>query len=211
MATPAAHLIPSRSAKRANYEPETINAILDEALYCTISYSSENKPYSIPTAFVRYEDRIYIHGSVGSHLMRELEKGIPVCISVTLMDALVIAKSAFHHSVNYRSVVIFAQAEKVEDMASKIEAFKWLTNKIVPGSWDYLRPIQENEVRKTTALAFKIDEASAKIRTGMPVDDDDDLNLPIWTGLIPLQTKRMPPLPDKLSEGMPLPSHLVHI
>jgi nitroimidazol reductase NimA-like FMN-containing flavoprotein (pyridoxamine 5'-phosphate oxidase superfamily) len=211
MATPAAHLIPSRSAKRANYEPETINAILDEALYCTISYSSENKPYSIPTAFVRYEDRIYIHGSVGSHLMRELEKGIPVCISVTLMDALVIAKSAFHHSVNYRSVVIFAQAEKVEDMASKIEAFKWLTNKIVPGSWDYLRPIQENEVRKTTALAFKIDEASAKIRTGMPVDDDEDLNLPIWTGLIPLQTKRMPPLPDKLSEGMPLPSHLVHI
>ncbi|WP_295716890.1 pyridoxamine 5'-phosphate oxidase family protein [Mucilaginibacter sp.] len=211
MATPAAHLIPSRSAKRANYEPETINAILDEALYCTISYSSENKPYSIPTAFVRYEDRIYIHGSVGSHLMRELEKGIPVCISVTLMDALVIAKSAFHHSVNYRSVVIFAQAEKVEDMASKIEAFKWLTNKIVPGSWDYLRPIQENEVRKTTALAFKIDEASAKIRTGMPVDDDEDLNLPIWTGLIPLQTKRMPPIPDKLSEGMPLPSHLVHI
>lgn len=211
MATPAAHLIPSRSAKRANYEPETINGILDEALYCTISYSSENKPYSIPTAFVRYEDRIYIHGSVGSHLMRELEKGIPVCISVTLMDALVIAKSAFHHSVNYRSVVIFAQAEKVEDMASKIEAFKWLTNKIVPGSWDYLRPIQENEVRKTTALAFKIDEASAKIRTGMPVDDDEDLNLPIWTGLIPLQTKRMPPLPDKLSEGMPLPSHLVHI
>jgi nitroimidazol reductase NimA-like FMN-containing flavoprotein (pyridoxamine 5'-phosphate oxidase superfamily) len=211
MATPAAHLIPSRSAKRANYEPETINDILDEALYCTISYSSENKPYSIPTAFVRYGDRIYIHGSVGSHLMRELEKGIPVCISVTLMDALVIAKSAFHHSVNYRSVVIFAQAEKVEDMASKIEAFKWLTNKIVPDSWDYLRPIQEKEVRKTTALAFKIDEASAKIRTGMPVDDEEDLELPIWTGLIPLQTKQMPPLPDKLSEGMPLPSHLVHI
>jgi nitroimidazol reductase NimA-like FMN-containing flavoprotein (pyridoxamine 5'-phosphate oxidase superfamily) len=211
MATPAAHLIPSRSAKRANYEPETINGILDEALYCTISYSSENKPYSIPTAFVRYGDRIYIHGSVGSHLMRELEKGIPVCISVTLMDALVIAKSAFHHSVNYRSVVIFAQAEKVEDMASKIEAFKWLTNKIVPDSWDYLRPIQEKEVRKTTALAFKIGEASAKIRTGMPVDDDEDLELPIWTGLIPLQTKRMPPLPDKLSEEMPLPSHLVHI
>jgi nitroimidazol reductase NimA-like FMN-containing flavoprotein (pyridoxamine 5'-phosphate oxidase superfamily) len=211
MATPAAHLIPSRSAKRANYEPETINGILDEALYCTISYSSENKPYSIPTAFVRYEDHIYVHGSVGSHLMRELEKGIPVCISVTLMDALVIAKSAFHHSVNYRSVVIFAQAEKVEDMTSKIEAFKWLTNKIVPGSWDYLRPITEREVLKTTALAFKIDEASAKIRTGMPVDDDEDLDLPIWTGLIPLQTKRMPPLPDKLSEGMPLPSHLVHI
>lgn len=211
MTTPAAHLIPSRAAKRANYEPETINSILDEALYCTISYSSENKPYSIPTAFVRYTDRIYVHGSVGSHLMRELEKGIPVCITVTLMDALVVAKSAFHHSVNYRSVVIFAQAEKIENPADKIEAFKWLTDKIVPGSWDYLRPITDREVLKTTVLAFKIDEASAKVRTGMPVDDDDDLELPIWSGLIPLQTKRLPPLPDKLSEEMPLPAHLMHI
>ncbi|WP_183568067.1 pyridoxamine 5'-phosphate oxidase family protein [Mucilaginibacter sp. SP1R1] len=211
MATPQSHLIPSRSAKRANYEPETINAILDEALYCTISYSADNKPFSIPTAFVRYDDKIYIHGSVGSHLMRELEKGIPVCISVTLMDALVVAKSAFHHSVNYRSVVIFSQAEKIESLDDKIEAFKWLTNKIVPGSWDYLRPIKENEVRKTTALAFKIDEASAKIRTGMPVDDEEDEALPIWSGLIPLQAKRLTPLPDKFSQDMPLPAHLKHI
>jgi nitroimidazol reductase NimA-like FMN-containing flavoprotein (pyridoxamine 5'-phosphate oxidase superfamily) len=211
MANPPAHLIPSRAAKRASYEPETINNILDEALYCTISYSADNKPYAIPTAFVRYGNRIYIHGSVGSHLMRELEKGIPVCITVTLMDELVVAKSAFHHSVNYRSVVIFAQAEKIESVADKTEAFKWLTEKIVPGSWDYLRPITDREVLKTTALAFKIDEASAKIRTGMPVDDDDDMELPLWSGLIPLQTKRLAPIPDKLSEGLPLPSHLAVI
>jgi nitroimidazol reductase NimA-like FMN-containing flavoprotein (pyridoxamine 5'-phosphate oxidase superfamily) len=211
MATQKSHLVPSRSAKRANYEPETIHSILDEALYCTISYSFENKPFSIPTAFVRYGDKIYIHGSVGSHFIRELEKGIPVCITVTLMDALVVAKSAFHHSVNYRSVVIFAQAEKVENLEDKIEAFKWLTDKIVPGSWDYLRPIKENEVRKTTALAFKIDEASAKIRSGMPVDDEEDEALPIWSGLIPLQNGRGVPLPDAFSEKMPLPTHLVGV
>jgi nitroimidazol reductase NimA-like FMN-containing flavoprotein (pyridoxamine 5'-phosphate oxidase superfamily) len=208
MATPKSHLIPSRLAKRAQSDQETISSILDEALYCTISYSADNKPFSIPTAFVRYGDRIYIHGSVGSHFIRELEKGIPVCITVTLMDAIVVAKSAFHHSVNYRSVVIFAEAEKVEDMDNKIEAFKWLTDKIVPNSWDYLRPIKENEVRKTTALAFKIDEASAKVRSGMPVDDEEDESLPIWSGLIPLQAKRLPPMPDKSSENIPLPAHL---
>lgn len=211
MATQKSHLVPSRSAKRANYEPETIQSILDEALYCTISYSFENKPFSIPTAFVRYGDKIYIHGSVGSHFIRELEKGIPVCITVTLMDALVVAKSAFHHSVNYRSVVIFAQAEKVESIEDKIEAFKWLTDKIVPGSWDYLRPIKENEVRKTTALAFSINEASAKIRSGMPVDDEEDETLPIWSGLIPLQNGRGLPLPDSFSDKMPLPAHLVGV
>ncbi|MDN3582296.1 pyridoxamine 5'-phosphate oxidase family protein [Mucilaginibacter flavus] len=211
MANPKSHLIPSRSAKRANYDPEVINSILDEALYCTISYSYDNKPFSIPTAFVRYEDKIYIHGSVGSHFIRELEKGIPVCISVTLMDDLVVAKSAFHHSVNYRSVIIFAQAEKIEDAETKTEAFKWLTDKIVPGSWDYLRPIQAREVLKTTALAFKIEEASAKIRSGMPVDDDEDLELPIWSGLIPLQTRRMSPLADSLSQTIPVPAHLQHL
>lgn len=208
MATQKSHLIPSRLAKRAEYDQETINNILDEALYCTISYSANNKPFSIPTVFVRYDDRIYIHGSVGSHFIRELEKGIPVCITVTLMDAIVVAKSAFHHSVNYRSVVIFAGAEKVEDIDNKIEAFKWLTDKIVPDSWDYLRPIKENEVRKTTALAFKIDEASAKVRSGMPFDDEEDELLPIWSGLIPLQAKRLAPVPDKLSESIALPAHL---
>src|ERR1700754_4248657 len=108
MNTHPPYLVPSRSAKRAHYDQETIHTILDEALYCTVSYAVDNKPFSIPTAFVRYEDKIYIHGSVGSHFIREIEKGIQVCISVTLMDALVIAKSAFNHSINYRSVVLFA-------------------------------------------------------------------------------------------------------
>jgi nitroimidazol reductase NimA-like FMN-containing flavoprotein (pyridoxamine 5'-phosphate oxidase superfamily) len=203
-----AHLIPSRLAKRAHFDPDTIFPILDEAIFCTVSYAADNKPFSIPTAFVRYEDKIYIHGSVGSHFIRELEKGIPVCISITLADALVVAKSAFHHSMNYRSVILFAAAEKIEDVATKTAAFEWLTNKVVPDSWNYLRPLKENEVKKTTVLAFKLDEASAKVRTGMPVDDEEDQALPIWSGLIPLETKRLTPIADELSQQIPLPPHL---
>ena len=202
------HLVPSRLAKRAHFDKDSIYGILDEALFCTISYVSDGKPFSIPTAFVRYEDKIYVHGSVGSHFIREIEKGIPVCISVTLMDALVVAKSAFHHSINYRSVVIFGVAEKVEDIADKKAAFEWLTNKIVPDSWNYLRPIKDNEVNKTIALAFSLTEASAKIRTGMPIDEEEDQGLPIWSGIIPLQIVRQKPEPDSFSSNITLPVHL---
>jgi nitroimidazol reductase NimA-like FMN-containing flavoprotein (pyridoxamine 5'-phosphate oxidase superfamily) len=208
MAAQPDHLIPSRLAKRAHYDKETIYSILDEALYCTVSYVADDKPFSIPTSFVRYENKIYIHGSVGSHFIWELEKGKPACISVTLIDALVVAKSAFHHSVNYRSVILFAQAEKIEDAEKKTEAFKWLTNKIVPGSWDYLRPIKENEVKKTIVLAFDIEEASAKVRTGLPNDDEEDKSLPIWSGLIPIEATRRDPVADDLSKNIPLPVHL---
>jgi uncharacterized protein len=202
------HLVPSRLAKRAHFDKETIYPILDEALFCTISYVSDGRPFSIPTAFVRYEDKIYVHGSVGSHFIREIEKGIPVCITVTLMDAIVVAKSAFHHSINYRSVILFAKAEKIENAEMKKDAFEWLTNKIVPGSWDYLRPVKENEIGKTIALAFSLGEASAKIRTGMPIDEEEDMALPIWSGLIPLQTVRKNPVADELSLNISLPDHL---
>jgi nitroimidazol reductase NimA-like FMN-containing flavoprotein (pyridoxamine 5'-phosphate oxidase superfamily) len=202
------HLVPSRLAKRAHFDRESIYAILDEALFCTVSYVSDGKPFSIPTAFVRYEDKIYVHGSLGSHFIREIEKGIPVCITVTLLDAIVAAKSAFHHSINYRSVVLFARGEKLEKTAEKKDAFEWLTNKIVPDSWNYLRPIKENEIDKTTALAFSLAEASAKIRTDMPVDEEEDQALPIWSGLLPLKTERGKPIPDGFSQHIPLPDHL---
>jgi nitroimidazol reductase NimA-like FMN-containing flavoprotein (pyridoxamine 5'-phosphate oxidase superfamily) len=208
MSTTYPNLIPSRAAKRAQYDPESINPILDEALFCTISYAIDNQPFSIPTSFVRYEDKIYIHGSVGSHFIREIEKGIPVCITVMLADDLVVAKSAFSHSVNYRSVVIFAKAEKIEDYQTKYDAFKWLTEKIVPGSWDYLRPMTEKEVRKTTALAFSLSESSAKCRSGMPNDEQEDKSLPIWSGLIPLSKGRLPVIPDSSSADLPVPAHL---
>lgn len=209
MSAPNSKIIPSRSAKRAHFDSESIYSILDEALFCTISYAADNQPFSIPTSFVRYEDKIYIHGSVGSHFIREIEKGIPVCITVMLVDALVVAKSAFSHSVNYRSVVIFGQAEVIDDIVLKTASFEWLTNKIVPGSWEYLRPVKPNEVKKTTALAFRLDEASAKIRTGMPIDEEEDQNLPIWSGLIPLKTSRLEPVGDSSSENIPLPEHLL--
>jgi uncharacterized protein len=208
MATIPDYLVPSRLAKRADYDKDTIYAILDEALVCTISYAVDNRPYSIPTAFARFGDKLYIHGSVGSHFIRALETGIPVCISVTLMDALVVAKSAFHHSVNYRSVIVFSQAEKVEPHAEKEEALMWVVNKIVPNSWDYLRPMKETEVRKTTVLSFSLAEASAKLRSGMPIDDEEDMALPIWSGLIPLETKRGTPIPDESSKFIALPTHL---
>jgi nitroimidazol reductase NimA-like FMN-containing flavoprotein (pyridoxamine 5'-phosphate oxidase superfamily) len=206
---PQSHLIPSRGAKRAHYDKEMIYSILDEALFCTVSYIFENKPFSIPTAFVRRENKLYIHGSVGSHFIWELEKGGPVCISITLLDALVVAKSAFSHSVNYRSVMLFSQGEKIEDPAMKWNVLEWLTNKIVPNSWDYLRPMKENEVRKTTVLSFDIDEASAKARDGMPNDEEEDKPLPIWSGIIPIETTRRDPVADELSRDIPLPEHLM--
>ena len=178
---------PSRYAnQRMHYDEAIVFPILDDALFCTISYSVDNQPFSIPTAFVRKENKLYIHGSVGSHFLREIEKGIPVCISVMLTDALVVAKSAFHHSVNYRSVVIFSNAQKIDDYEEKASFFKELTEKMVPNSWEYLRPMKPKEVDKTILLVFEISEASAKTREGMPSDDEEDQNLPIWSGLIPI-------------------------
>lgn len=208
MSTQPSYLIPSRAAKRAHYDPDTIHPILDEALVCTVSYVANDQPFSIPTAFVRYENKLYIHGSVGSHFIREIENGKPVCISVTLLDALIVAKSAFSHSMNYRSVIIFGRAEKIEAPEQKTEVFKWLTNKMVPNSWDYLRPVTASEVRKTTVLAFDLSEASAKVRTGWPNDEPEDKPLPIWSGIIPLDTTRRDPVADELSQHIPLPEHL---
>ena len=200
---------PSRYAnQRMHYDEAVVFPILDEALFCTISYALDGQPFSIPTAFVRKEDKLYIHGSVGSHFLRGIESGIPVCISVMLTDALVVAKSAFHHSVNFRSVIIFSQAQRIDDYEMKSAFFKELTEKIVPDSWDYLRPMKAKEVDKTMLLVFDIKEASAKIRTGMPSDDEEDQELPIWSGLIPIPNNRLTPIPDELSVNISLPAHL---
>lgn len=198
----------SRMPKRTQYDEELVYSILDEALFCTISYTIDNQPFSIPTAFVRKANKLYIHGSVGSHFLRGIESGIPVCISVMLTDALVVAKSAFHHSVNYRSVIIFSNAIKHEDFEEKAAFFKELTEKIVPNSWEYLRPMMKKEVDKTTLLSFDISEASARVRTGMPNDDEEDKSLPIWSGIIPIPSKRLTPIADDSSVNIDLPKHL---
>jgi nitroimidazol reductase NimA-like FMN-containing flavoprotein (pyridoxamine 5'-phosphate oxidase superfamily) len=194
--------------KRTNYDETLIYSILDEALFCTISYSVDNQPFSIPTAFVRKENKLYIHGSVGSHFLREIEKEIPVCISVMLTDALVVAKSAFSHSVNYRSVIVFSNAVRIDNFDRKYAFFKELTEKIVPNSWEYLRPMKATEVNKTMLLEFDISEASARTRSGMPNDEEEDKILPIWSGIIPIPSKRLTPIADELSEKIALPEHL---
>lgn len=204
---------PSRYAnQRTHYSEEVIYAILDEALFCTISYCVNNEPFAIPTSFVRKGDRIYIHGSVGSHFLRALPNGTSVCITVMLTDELVVAKSAFDHSVNYRSVVVFSKSEVIDDYEMKAEFFKRLTEKVVPGSWDYLRPMKKNEVDKTMLIAFDVKEASAKMRQGMPYSEEsDETKLPIWSGLIPIPSKRLTPITDQFSDGIELPDHLRNI
>lgn len=201
---------PSRYAhQRMHYDEVLIHSILDEALFCHISYAVDGQPFTIPTTYVRVGSQLIIHGSVGSHFLRGIESGVPVCISIMLVDALVVAKSAFHHSANYRSVVLFSNAVKIEDYDEKFNALKELTEKIVPNSWDYLRPMTANEVNKTMVLAFEINEASAKIRNDMPKDAEEDMALPIWSGLIPLMPSyRGTPLPDPSSVALPLPNHL---
>ncbi len=205
---PTPRTTPSRLAKRAHYDAATIHPILDEALFCTVSYVANGQPMAIPTAFARHNDRLYLHGSVGSHFIRQIEQGGPVCISVMLTDGLVLAKSAFHHSVNYRSVVIFALAEQVVDETEKMMALALITDHLVPGRWADLRPTTNSELRKTTVLAFSLAEASAKVRTGDPVDDPADAHLPTWSGVVPMQTVRLTPVPRQGEENTALPDYL---
>ena len=203
----------TRLPKRGVYDKSTVFAILDEALFCTLAYVRDGGPFQIPTGFCRMGDRIYIHGSVGSFYMREIsEKNLPVCISVTLMDAIVLARSAFHHSVNYRSVTIFGNPAKVSDQAEMERALEAFTNKMQPGRWHDLRKPTPGEWKATMVLSFIIEEASAKVRTGNPVDDEDDYELEIWAGIVPLNIQRQTPLADpRLKKDTPLPGYLKKI
>jgi len=204
----------TRLPKRGVYDKDQIHAILDEALFCTLAYVRETESgpqaFQIPTGFCRLEDKLYLHGSVGSFYMRELaEKKLPVCISVTIMDGLVLARSAFHHSVNYRSAVIFSNAEKVTEEGELYAALEVFTIKMQPGRWNDVRKPSAGEWKSTMVLSFKIDEASAKVRTGGPIDDDEDYSLDIWAGVVPLKVQRMQPISDiKLKQSIPLPDYL---
>jgi len=200
----------TRLAKRGSYDQATIFSILDEALICHIAFVREGKPFQIPTGHCRIGDYLYIHGSVGSFYMRELATHqSDVCIGITILDALVLARSAFHHSVNYRSVVIFSKAELVTDRNELYNALEVFTNKMQPGRWDDIRKPNEGEWKATMVLKFKIEEASAKIRTGPPLDDEEDYELPVWAGLVPIQQLRQTPVADpKLSSEVILPDYL---
>lgn len=200
----------TRLPKRGVYDKDTIYAVLDEALFCTIAFVRDNQPFQIPTGFCRIGGKLYIHGSVGSSYMRALAEGQnPVCISVTLMDGLVLARSAFHHSVNYRSVVIFGTFGKVTDENELYQALEVFTDKIQPGRWEDVRKPSPGEWKSTLVLSMEIKEASAKVRTGPPKDDEEDYASDVWAGVVPLHIQRQAPIPDPLLKGgVDIPSYL---
>lgn len=200
----------TRLPKRGSYDKDLIYSILDDALFCTVAFVRNNTPFQIPTGFCRVDDKIYIHGSVGSFYMRELAATQPtVCVSVTHIDGLVLARSAMHHSVNYRSVIFFGKAEKVEDKDEVYQALELFTNKIQPGRWNDIRQPSTNEWKETMVIAITIDEASAKVRTGSPKDDEEDYALDVWAGVVPLTLERHAPIADeRLKEGIALPDYL---
>jgi nitroimidazol reductase NimA-like FMN-containing flavoprotein (pyridoxamine 5'-phosphate oxidase superfamily) len=186
-----------RLANRGAYDRETINAILDEALLCHAGFVVDGAPVVIPTIHWRDGDTLYIHGSVASRMLRTLKSGVEACVTVTLIDGLVLARSAFHHSMNYRSVVIFGVAREVTDRAEKLRALDALVEHVIPGRSTEVRAPNESELRVTTVLALPIAEASAKIRTGGPVDDEADYSLPVWAGVVPLKLTPGEPVADR--------------
>lgn len=195
-----------RIPKRGAYDRETIDAILDEAFICHVGFVVDGQPYVIPTGYARDGDRIYIHGSAASRMLRELAGGVDVCVTVTIVDGLVLARSAFHHSMNYRSVVILGKAVLITDEHEKVHALEALSEQFLTGRWAEVRQPTARELKATSVLKLQIDEASAKIRSGPPVDDDEDYELDIWAGVLPLSLLRGEPVPDerlKAHVGLP--------
>lgn len=177
-----------RMPKRARYERAAVFAVLDAGFICHVGYVLDGQPYVTPTAYWREGDTVYWHGSSASRMLRALETGAECCLTVTHLDGLVLARSAFHHSLNYRSVMLFGKAHKIEDPAEKLARLEAFVERLYPGRWQELRPVNAKELRRTTLLGMPIDEASAKVRTGGPVDDEADYALPVWAGVIPVRS-----------------------
>ena len=194
---------------RAAYEREAIDAILDEAMVAHLGFAHEGQPYVIPTLHARVGEEVYFHGSAGSRTIRALAAGAPVCLTVTLLDGLVLARSAVHHSVNYRSVVVFGAARPVEDLGERMAAIEAFTERLIPGRWEEVRAPTVKELKAIHVLALPLDEASAKVRSGGPVDDEEDHALDTWAGVVPLRTAAGDPIPDPLLDSGSSPSAVV--
>lgn len=198
-----------RLPKRGNYEREVVNAILDEGFICHVGFVVDGRVFVIPTGYGRAEDMLYIHGSAASRMLRNLRAGIDVCVTVTLIDALVLARSAFHHSMNYRSVIIFGRAQVIEDAVEKRKALQVFTDHIMLRRWEESRQPNEQELRATMVLALPLTEASAKIRTGPPIDDEEDYALRVWAGELPLHLGTGEPVRDpQLRDEIELPEYI---
>ena len=198
-----------RLPTRGHYDRETIHRILDEALICHVGFVERKQPYVIPINFARVDDRIVLHGAKASRLLKHIEAGHPVCVEVTIVDGLVLARSVFHHSLNYRSVVVFGAGRLIEDEQEKLAALQAVTEHLIPGRWQEARLPNRKELNATSVVSINIDEASAKVRVGPPVDEDEDYALPVWAGILPLQEMPLTPIRDELqSQNIPLPKYV---
>jgi nitroimidazol reductase NimA-like FMN-containing flavoprotein (pyridoxamine 5'-phosphate oxidase superfamily) len=198
-----------RLPKRAEYDRLAVYEILDEGFICHVGFNVSGQPFVIPTGYARAGDNLYVHGSQASRMLRELSKGIDVCVTVTLLDGLVLARSAFHHSINYRSVLVFGRASLIEDKEEKLEALRVLSEHIIPGRWAEVREPTDAEMKATTVLSLPLAEASAKVRTGPPIDDDEDYEMSVWAGVIPLRVEAGEAIADpRLPAGIGLPDYI---
>jgi nitroimidazol reductase NimA-like FMN-containing flavoprotein (pyridoxamine 5'-phosphate oxidase superfamily) len=197
-----------RYPDRGRWDRETLYAILDEGLICHVGFVDDGQPFVIPTAYARHGDEIYLHGSAASRMMRLAAEGAPLCVTVTLVDGIVLARTAFNHSFNYRSVVVLGTATQIQSPERKEEALRHFTERLVPGRWRDVRPPTPEEIKQVTMLSLPIQEASAKVRTGPPGDAGDELEFRTWAGVIPFRIFALPPLPDpRLEPGLAPPGY----
>jgi nitroimidazol reductase NimA-like FMN-containing flavoprotein (pyridoxamine 5'-phosphate oxidase superfamily) len=207
--TPRTRLV--REAERAVYDREVAYRILDEGFLCHVGFVADGQPFVIPTSYGRKDDSLYIHGSAASRMLRNLKESVPVCVTVTLLHGLVLARSIFNHSMNYESVVILGKATLVDDPAEKLEALRLLSEHIIPGRWADSRQPNERELKQTSVLRLSIEEFSAKVRKGPVVDDEEDYSFPTWAGVVPLEMKAGEPIDDaRLQPGQTVPEYARH-
>jgi nitroimidazol reductase NimA-like FMN-containing flavoprotein (pyridoxamine 5'-phosphate oxidase superfamily) len=200
-----------REAHRGVYDRETVYQILDEGFLCHVGFVADGQPFVIPTSYGRKAASLYIHGSAASRMLRQMKDGVPVCVTVTLLDGLVLARSVFNHSMNYRSVVVLGNATLVEDAEEKLEALRLLSEHIIPGRWADARQPNERELKQTSVLKLPIEEFSAKVRIGPAVDDEEDLSFPTWAGVIPLEMTAGAPMDDsQLDPAREVPDYAKH-
>jgi uncharacterized protein len=185
-----------RLPARGVYDRDVVYQILDEGFICHVGFAAEGRPFVIPTGYARVENQLYIHGSQASRMLRTLKTGIDVCVAVTLVDGLVLARSAFHHSMNYRSVLVFGQAKLVDSPDEKLAALRAFSEHVVPGRWEEVRQPNEQELKSTTALSLDLEEVSAKVRTGPPLDEEEDYELEVWAGVVPMRLVAGVPIAD---------------
>ena len=209
--SPTARTRVVREPQRAVYDRATAYQILDEGFICHVGFVADGQPFVIPTSYGRKGDNLYIHGSAASRMLRKLGEGVPMCVTVTLLDGLVLARSVFNHSMNYRSVVILGTATAVEDPGEKIAALRALSDHILPGRWDEARQPNATELKATLVMRLPIEEFSAKVRQGPPLDDEEDYSFPTWAGVIPLNLVAGTPVNDpRLDSERAIPEYVKH-